>query len=86
MLVNLAQELKQGSSLSPMLFALYITSLGQQLQNSKLGVPLGGVLWKRLTAETSHQGNASKKRILKTNSMSSSLIKKNILKIIFALI
>ena len=32
--------------------------------------------WKRLTAETFHHGNASKKRTHKTNLMSSSLIKK----------
>ena len=40
------------------------------------------VLWKRLTAETSHHGNASKKRTHKTNLMSSSLIKKLFLALI----
>ena len=35
---------KQGCSLSPMLFALYVAGLGNALHNSKLGYQLGGVV------------------------------------------
>ena len=42
--LNYTQGVKQRCTLSPMLFALYIASLGKQLQNSKLGVQLSGVI------------------------------------------